>query len=53
MLPAAMAPSQDTGVLGCLDWECALADSHTAGRWAAHVCWCCAVRLAAAGSDRI
>jgi len=43
----------DTGVLGCLGWECAFADSHAAGWRAAHVSWCFAVRLAAAGGDRI
>ena len=44
---------QDHGVLSCRGWECAFADSHAADRWAAHVSWCFAVRLAAAGSDRI
>lgn len=40
-------------VLGCPGRECAFADSHAADRCAAHVSWCFAVRLAAAGSDRI
>jgi hypothetical protein len=44
---------QNHGVLGCLGWECAFADSHAVGRRAAHVSWCFVVRLAAAGSDRI
>jgi hypothetical protein len=44
---------QDTGVLDRLGWECAFADSRVAGRWAAHVSWCFAVRLAAAGGGRI
>jgi len=29
---------RDTGVLGCLGWDCAFADSHAADRRAANVC---------------